>query len=286
MVGEILAIGRSFIPFLEVLMGVLSHVFVAMQARNIQDAGTPDSLVLIINDDGIDKLHSTLRSTPETGGSNLFGLNVGDLDIRSERLTNSSIRLAIRGDSDLWAPRHVLLWGQEAGGPVVPLAAEWLIETRISTDADEGPVSFPVRRIGFPIRNPLVGLPATDTRVRQLLLIMSTGRGQAADTDDAVELEILFAGAGVRRWRQSFRPPPRRQAFFILPPTLQFLEPFPRWNNLEAATLRIKGGDSWRPTTFFLFGFDNLFSDSGGPSFPPPTAIMPLVHIPRWDLAR
>src|SRR2546423_481726 len=135
-------------------MGVLSRLWVAMRTQDTDDAGTDDKIVLIINDDGVDKLQYTFPDTSqddqERGQANLYEIDVEGSDIRSESLTNSSVRLAIRG-SDFWHPQHVLVWGQEAnGGQVVPLAAEWDIEEGISTDPSEGNLSFPLRRIGFP----------------------------------------------------------------------------------------------------------------------------------------
>jgi len=54
-------------------MGILSRVWVAMRTQNIEDAGTEDSLVLIINDDGLDKLHHILRITPKRTGRTCTG---------------------------------------------------------------------------------------------------------------------------------------------------------------------------------------------------------------------
>lgn len=274
-------------------MGVLSRLWVAMRTQDEADAGTDDSIVLIINENGVDKLHHTFPDTSqddqERGQANLYEIDVKGRDIRSGNLTNSSIRMAIRG-SDFWHPQHVLVWGQEAnGGQVIPLAAEWDIEKGISADASEGNLSFPLRRIGFPTVNPVVGIPDTNARIRQLLVVLTTADVSDAGTDNEIDLEITFGGG--RKWHQLAVPEKRLKrgkAFFFLPSTVQFPppDPLPMRNNLNSVVLRIQGDDSWLPGSFFLFGFQHQFAERL-PDIPPgprPDSIMPLIHIPNWKL--
>jgi hypothetical protein len=267
-------------------MGVLTRLWVAMLTQNTADAGTDDRIVLIINEDGVDKLHHTFPDTSqedqEKGQANLYEINVEDSNIRSENLTNSSIRLAIRG-SDFWHPKHVMVWGQEANDrAVIPLALEFGIEDGISTDPSEGNLSFPLRRIG------LLGTNAT---MRQLLVVLTTADEADAGTDSEIELELTFGGG--RTWLQSVpKDTPqedleRGQANFYLLSSFGFPgEPQPRRNNLDSVVLRIKGDDRWSPSSFFLFAFEHAFFEidgeiSGGPR---PEFVMPLVHVPNWDL--
>lgn len=269
-------------------MGVLRRIWLAMKTQDIDDAGTDDTIVLTINDDGVDKLNYNLPKDPDTGRANVYEINVEGLDIRSERLTNSSFRLGIRGD-DLWHPRNVLIWGEIDSGEVVSLAAEWFIEAGISTDSSEGNLSFPLRRIGFPTINPVVGIPDTKARINQLLVIMTTADVDDADTDDSVELQIFGPGGGAE-WIQPFGTPGEGQSAFSFLRTIHFPPPFEaRRNNLESATLRIKGDDMWLPGSFFLFAFTHQVEDDPWPGIEPgprPTAIMPLIHIPNWNLGR
>src|SRR5215213_5521606 len=170
-------------------MGLLSRLWVAMDTQNIEDADTDDSLVLIINDDGVDKLHHTFPDTSQSdqdkGKPNLYQVDVEGRNIRSENLTNSSIRMAIRG-SDLWHPQLVLLWGEESpGGPVIPLGLEVDIEKGISTDLDDGNTSFPLRRIGT---------LSNDTKLKQVMCALTTAKGDHTGTDNQVEIELSFGG--------------------------------------------------------------------------------------------
>src|SRR2546423_1702555 len=116
-------------------MAVLSRLWFAMRTRDIEDAGTDDRIQLIIKEDGVEKLNFTFPDTSqddqERGKANLYRL--GPIALRSENLTDSSIKVAIKG-KDFWFPEHVLIWGEEADKRVVPLAAEWDIEAGISTD--------------------------------------------------------------------------------------------------------------------------------------------------------
>lgn len=277
-------------------MGVLSRLWVSMRTQDREDAGTDSPIVLIINEGGVDKLHHTFPDTSqddqERGQANLYEIDVEGREIRSEHLTNSSFRLAI-GGSDLWHPQHVLVWGQESnGGQVVPLALEFNIASGISADASEGNLSFPLRRIGFPTVSPVVGLPDTKARIKQILVVLTTADVSDAGTDSEIELEITFGGG--EKWIQNIRNivpgnTPQEdletgKANFYLPITRQSLGAVRRRNNLESVVLRIKGDDSWLPGSFFLFGFTRIFFDPDFSGQPRPDSIMPLVHIPNWDL--
>lgn len=105
-------IGAYYSKFWRYTMGVLQRLWVAMLTQNTDDAGTNDPIVLIINEDGVDKLHHTFLDTSQDdqdqGQANLYEINVEGRNIRSENLTNSSIRMAIRG-SNLWRPQHILV---------------------------------------------------------------------------------------------------------------------------------------------------------------------------------
>ena len=271
-------------------MGLLSRLWVAMRTQTKADSGTESSIVLIINQGGVDKLHHTFPDTPQddqdTGQSNVYEIDLKGRDIRTENFTNSSIRMGIRG-SDFWLPEHVVVWGQEAsGGQIVPLAAEFVIEKGISTDASEGNLSFPIRRIGLPTLSPLVATIDTKARIKQILVVLTTADVSDAGTPNNIDLKITFAGG--REWIQALVGGglDRGQAVFYLPTTVQFLDPEPRRNNLESIVLRIDNDDAWVPASFFLFGFTHQFAEPfPGLSFGPrPDSIMPLVHIPKWNL--
>jgi hypothetical protein len=279
-------------------MGYLSRIWFAMRTRNIKDAQTDDRIKLIINEDGVEKLNFTFPDTAqedqERGKANVYKVEgIEGLGIRSENLTNESIQVAIKG-KNFWYPEHVLIWGEEVNGRVVPLAAEWDIAAGISTDPNEGNPSFPVRRIIYPIK-PVTQFPDKEARIAQLLIVLTTADVKYAETDRKVYLEIIFGGGrhlnavDIKTLRMNKLE--RAQGFFSLPLSWfpQISPPLPRWNNLESVTLTIDGGEAWLPGSFSLFGFVKPYVDphpDSPPQDPKPTSIMPLVHIPNWNFGR
>jgi hypothetical protein len=100
------------------------------------DAGSRNRFNLTINIDGVDVfVHDFLLgwNLPNQGGTGLrdgqAGLEEGKppAPFESAHLTNSSVRLGLRGD-DAWAPKHVLVVGQAqpdfTPGRLVALAME------------------------------------------------------------------------------------------------------------------------------------------------------------------
>jgi len=274
-------------------MGVLSRLWFAMRTRNIEDAGTDDSIILIINEDGVEKLNFTFPDTSqddqERGKANLYG--IGGFGIRTENLTDSSIKVAIKG-KDFWFPEHVLIWGEEADNRIVPLAAEWDIEAGISKDPKEGSSSFTVRRVGYPM-SPAAPVPDSKARVRQILVVLTTANVNDAGTGQQPSIEITYAGGRkheeeIRTFRMNELK--KGQAFFSLPdtevPALPS-SPVPRWNNLDSIVLKAGGDDAWLPSSFFVFGFTTPYVDPHPKLHykePKPSFIMPLVSIPNWNL--
>lgn len=257
-------------------MGLLSRLWVAMRTQDIDDADTDDSLVLIINEDGVDKLHHTFPDTSQSdqdqGLPNLYQVDVGGKNIRSENLTNSSIRMAIRG-SDLWHPQLVLVWGEESpGGPVIPLGLEVDIEKGISTELDDGNTSFPLRRIGA---------LGNDTKLKQIMIALTTAKGEETGTDNQVEIELSFAGQP--KWVHNFGDLESKEAGLGFFPEFQFDGgPEPTRNTLESVSLRITGDDAWSPGSFFVFALEETYFPGAGSRRP--AAILPLVQIPRWEV--
>jgi hypothetical protein len=93
------------------------------------DAGTDDSIVLIINEGGepVDAVHLTLRDTAqndqEVGQANLYQIDLKDETPREgrtfdpQKLNESSVRVGIRG-SDAWLPGSCFVWGRRAVKPM------------------------------------------------------------------------------------------------------------------------------------------------------------------------
>src|SRR5262249_17833406 len=54
---------------------------------------------------------------------------------------------------------------------------------------------------------------------------------------------------------------------------------FPTRNSIRSMELRIKDGEAWLPSSFFVFG-SHAFQDC---ELRQPNFLVPLVHIPRWE---
>jgi hypothetical protein len=153
--------------------------------RNDDNAGTDSSLNLTINIDGLDSVdydyYSFSMGKGEAGVNVMKPTNVMDPATKfdpfdSSALTNSSIRLGIRGDN-MWLPQHVLLLGRqqnpEGMGEVFALAVEVDTTVRLSTDndtlgGDGGNLSMPIR---------LVGYGTSTTLIRRVLWLVETANG-------------------------------------------------------------------------------------------------------------
>ena len=104
-------------------------------------------------------------------------------------LTNSSIRLGIRGD-DAWGPQHVLLLGHTqpafTPGRTIALAMETDLSLWLSSDASEGQLTMRIR---------LVGAGSSTTVIRRVLLLVYTGGGSNVETENSIVLQIAAGGA-------------------------------------------------------------------------------------------
>ncbi len=273
-------------------MSTLNKLWFAMltEARNSRDPGTDSPIGLVINESGTERLNHTFsEDTPqddqERGQANLYPLEVVGRNIDKEELSNSSVRVGNLG-GDQWEPELLYIWGEARSLPfgteIVPIAIETNITTKLSTDTDDaGAVpSMPVR---------LVARGGNDMTInRVMLLVMTAGiphtgivaHGHAPDeTDDPIELEIVNdAGIAVK-----FEIPDtpqkdleRGQAnLYLIPVSVPFTK---RSLNDSSIKLRIKGDDAWTPSRLFLFGLDDA---SGRPE-----SIVPLVHLPEWNLGK
>jgi hypothetical protein len=247
-------------------MAVINHLWFAALTRNTEDAGTDNLLNLTINLDGGDVVDSNVAWMLEQGEAYFLG-NASFAPFDTAMLTNSSIRLGIRGD-DAWAPEHLFIFGH-APRTLLPLAIETDLDTTLSADADEGHLSMPLR---------LVTAGNSLTVIRRVLLLVDTSSENDADTESQIQLQITAGGANVlqqivpqtpqsdlERWRANW--------YF-----LDAAVPFTRGDVLAngGITLSILDEDAWLPESVLVFGLDTL---SGRP-----TTIVPLVSILAWDL--
>jgi hypothetical protein len=257
----------------------LDRVWLAIRTKNIEDAGTGDALELLITDHGIDRLLATLGPAdfrhPTRGGATLYELHVAPHNIVPENLTDSSIRVGIRGD-DQWQPEDLFVWGRRlTGGEGIPLAIETDITAKLSleiggTEGVESVSSIPLRRVGLGDRA---------MEINRLFMLMETSLSDDSGTDDTITLRIFtIPSAGLV---VDFDVPPGGDTsqedleqgdanFYEVPVITPFTQ-----NSIAAIRLEIKGDDAWLPRNFFLFGLDDA---TGRPEL-----LVPLVHLPEWE---
>src|SRR6266540_3696977 len=142
------------------LMAAIDDVWLAALTKDEDDAGSKNQFNLTVNIDGADVFGHYFLLGWNPLGQGVNGLREGQAGLEeaqppapfdSDKLTNSSVRLGLRGD-DAWAPRHVLVIGRAqpdvTPGRVLALAMETDIDRWLSADRDEGRLTMPVRRVG------------------------------------------------------------------------------------------------------------------------------------------
>jgi hypothetical protein len=235
----------------------------AALTRDVEDAGSPDQLNLTINIDGIDvAVAEFIADRPAAQGYLRRAEAV--VSFNSEALTNSSVRLGMRGD-DAWAPRHVLLFGQTSRDSVVPLAMETDLSGWLSADASEGALTIPLR---------LVALGGSDMLIQRLLLLVNTADKRDAGTDSLVQLQ-LKADANLL-FSEVITDTAQDDMERALSNWYEFgvSSPFTR-AGIDGITLTMLGDDAWLPASLFLFGLNTA---SGRP-----THLVPLASVPVWN---
>jgi hypothetical protein len=252
-------------------------VWLAALTKDEDDAGSGNRFNLTVNIDGTDVFaHDFLLgwNLPGQGSDGLrdgqTGLEEGNppAPFDSDKLTNSSVRLGLRGD-DAWGPKHVMVFGRAqpdfTPGRFLALAMETDIDRWLSADSDEGRLTMPVRR---------VGAGTSSTVIRRVLLLVYTDRGSDVDTESDIKLQIAASGQLMldQKITHDFD---RVRAYWHF---LEVERPFTRADvaTKGAIHLGILGTDAWLPMTVFVFGLD---TEEGRPN-----EVVTLSAIPKWDL--
>lgn len=250
----------------------LQRLWAGMLTKTQQWSETDDPTVLIVSEDGHERLHHTFLDTAqddqERGDANLYSVNVSTKNINRNNLTNSSVRVGIRGE-DLWRPLHYFVWAAE-GSKVYPIAIETELNTGLSTDHSEGNISLPLR---------LVKLGSSKLKINRLLVLMTTRNTEWSESSSDISLRVTKPGGATV---VDFDFPSTEQQdqqrgqanFYFAPVNTSFSR---SELNAQSIRLTISGNDVWRPRSFFVFGLDDA---SGRPE-----AIVPLVHVPNWALS-
>jgi hypothetical protein len=255
---------------------IVDDLWLAALTKNDDDAGSYNWFNLTINVDGgdvVDKdfalgLKHQGQAGLEESGSLSTPFDSGDL-------TNSSIRLGIRGDN-AWGPQHVLLLGRTqpdwVPGRIIPLAMEIDLTPWLSSDSSEGHLTMPVR---------LVGSGSSTTLIRKVLLLVYTDSGSDTQTDYPIQLQIAAGGNLVLNQQVKFGA--AYEGFVVEQYTANwyFLDvevPFTRGDIVsnDGIRLSILGTDAWLPKTVFVFGLDTATGR--------PNEVVSLVSVPEWDL--
>lgn len=254
-------------------MSTIDVLWIAHLNRGDDDAGSDSTLNVTIDVDGEDVLDRDFGSNVGDGEAYLNGGSQLDTPFDGAALSNSSVRIGVRGD-DAWAPAHILLFGHSLAefqsNVAVPLAMEADLTEWLSTDADEGALTVPLRR---------VGAGSATTVIRRVLLLAHTQwatRGTGTGTDSPIELSIFVGDNLVLREEigdTGQRDLERGTSNWYL---MDAPIPFTR-GDVQAGgriVLRILGSDAWKPQVLFVFGLDTA---SGRPN-----EVVSLVSRPVW----
>ncbi len=256
----------------------ITKVWLATLNRDQKDSGIDDNFLnLTVNIDGEDRYENNYRVSSKRGCGALaegFAEPVIELLFDSDSLTNSSIRLGMRGD-DAWGPEHILVLGTTAPseGPseILPLAIEVDEQITVSTD----PTDASPTHLSLPVRIIRAGNPLTV--INRVLLLLQTNSSNDSGTDDSIEFEITVGGVSVARWESSNTPQDDFETgatnWYFVDVNTPFNKDQIRSNG--KITMTIKGTDAWNPKRIFVYGFDTAQGR--------PTQIVDLVSFPNWD---
>jgi len=256
-------------------VAIFTRLPLAVLNRNEDNAGTSSTLNLMVNVDGEDVVDSDLSDGVSAGkGEAGSGVVILPTPLNSNGLTNSSIRLGIRGDN-AWGPQHVLLFGLNftTGIPAVALAMETDLTLWLSSDPSDGGGAH----LTMPLR--LVSSGGSNTLIRRVLILVWTQDGTpGAGTDSPIQLEIIAGGNLVLRQEIGDSPQTDLEGNINNWYFLNANVPFTRGDVLSNGriTLSILGKDAWLPGQLFVFGLDTAIGR--------PNEVVTLVSMVIWNL--
>ena len=259
-------------------MAIVDDLWLAALTRREDDAGSRNRFNLTVNIDGGDVFDKDFILGWGAPGSSRTGLRDGQAGLEesgplsipfdSAGLTNSSVRLGIRGDN-AWGPEHVLLLGRTQPsfepGRTVALAMETDLADWLSSDKSEGHLTMRVR---------LVGPGSATTVIRRVLLLVYTHGGNDVQTKSAIQLQIAAGGAVVLHHKINDDLNKYTANWFFIDVEM----PFTRGDVVSNGSIRLSnlGTDAWLPKTVFVLGLD---TDTGRPN-----EVVTLSALPDWDL--
>jgi hypothetical protein len=259
-------------------VSIVDDLWLAALTMDEDDAGSRNRFNLIVNIDGTDVFDQDFTLGWRAPGSGQPGLEDGQAGLEqsqplttpfeSAALTNSSVRLGIRGEN-AWAPQHVLLIGRTRPafepGRTIALAMETDLTDWLSADTSEGHLTMRLRLVS-------AGGPATV--IRRVLLLVYTDSGSDVETESSIQLQIGAGGAIVVHQTISDDLNKYTAHWYFI----DVEAPFTRGDIASNGSihLSILGTDAWLPKTVFVFGLD---AATGRPN-----EVVTLASIPEWDL--
>lgn len=267
-------------------MTKISSSFVVLLTKDQTNAGSNALPNLVINDGGIrDNLQIALIDLNSTvrrrGQAHLYPIN-NDLELNLDRMSNSSIRLGIRGD-DRWALERCMVWGISDQKVILPIGLDLGINKFLSTDFREGDISIPIKRVKTGNRK---------TEINHLMFIVQTENqsfpGDAkpkpekfeTGTDDKIRLQVRTKDGNFLVDHIIENTPQDdlesgQSNFYLIPTKSSF-----RYKDLDSNSIQLSilGKDAWLPKKMFLFGIDRMQGEQ--------QKIIPLVHLNKWENPR
>ena len=257
-------------------MPIVDNLWLAALTKNEEDAGSRNLFNLIVNIDGLDVFDQDfILGWRVTGPAGLADGQAGlqqsqplSMPFEAAALTNSSVRLGIRGDN-AWAPEHILLIGrtQPLWEPdrTIALAMETDLTDWLSSHTSEGHLTMRVR---------LVGAGSSTTVIRRVLLLVYTDKGNNVQTENSIQLQIGAGGAIVLHQSISDDLNQYTAHWFFL----DVEAPFTREDIASNGSIRLSilGTDAWLPKSVFVFGLD---TQTGRPN-----EAVTLASVPEWHM--
>ena len=271
----------------------LRRLWAGMLTRDEDDAGTDSRIALTMMEDGADRLYhlfpDTSQNDQERGQPNLYEVPedlVLSAKISPERFVIAGVD--IRGD-DAWRPEVFFVWGERLEDEaIIPIALNLKPDftpqnnrITLSTDPDEGLAGITLHS---------VNLGTAQTRIESLLLLINTSSDEDSGTDNRLNLSVSPMSLPVLTSRVPFPDDTPQEDLETGLPNLYESRVglpgpfFPSFTRAQLAPnsirLAIEGDDAWVPSSFFMFGLDShSFANR------PVREVVPLVHLPVWNLA-
>lgn len=273
-------------------MALLNELYIATRTRNVSDAETDNSPVLVVSrDSNVLWSHILFGGYLESRGAGA----VFRFDVRDAQLDSADLTLDLRASGDdAWSPEHIIVWGisGELGRElVIPLGAFLDLADPVTPDGDGLWVSGDDSEGERILFIPRVGRGGDSTRAQRLIVVTATDAyggmfpaavgpgGDFEDTGTAGPLNLQAGTPGKMLLDYTLPATPQGDqshgggAFYIV----DLASHFSRADMIGGAfTLTIQSDDWWKPDYFAVFGVDTAKFG--------PNALIPFVAASAFEL--